>query len=139
MTLKDPELPPNANNIMTQRTIEKATTAVIVNHRIIIPVTFQLRPSKGSTNLNVLKAHKNIFSAMKLIDPTLKLITFQMKQLTPQINSHPPHWNTYQSSNIYTKIQKLHEFIYRTKSKMRFHLVKPNTALDNNYQIASIP
>jgi len=77
ITLKDPELPPNANNTMTQRTIEIATAVVVVNHRITTPVTLQLRPSKGSTNLNVLKAHKNIFSAMKLIDPTLKLITFQ--------------------------------------------------------------
>ena len=77
MTLKDPEITPNANDTMTQRTIEVATAAVIVNHRITTPVTLQLRPSKGSTNLNVLKAHKNIFSAMKLIDPTLKLITFQ--------------------------------------------------------------
>ena len=62
---------------MTQRTIEVATAAVIVNNRITTPVTLQLRPFKGSTNLNVLKAHKNIFSAMKLIDPTLKIITFQ--------------------------------------------------------------
>ena len=77
ITLKDPELPPNVNNTMTQRTIEIATAAVIVNNRIITPVTFLLRPSKGSTTLNVLKTHKNIFSAMKLIDPTLKLITFQ--------------------------------------------------------------
>ena len=76
MTLKDPEITPNANVTMTQRTIEVATAAVIVNHRITTPVTLQLRPSKGSTNLNVLKGHKNIFSAMKLIDPTLKLITF---------------------------------------------------------------
>ena len=77
ITLKDPESPPNANNTMTQRTIEIATAVVIVNNRITTPVTLQLRPSKGSTTLNVLKAHKNIFSAMKLIDPTLKLITFQ--------------------------------------------------------------
>ena len=118
MTLKDPELPPNANNTMTQRTIEIVTAAVIVNHRITTPVTLQLQPSKGSTNLNVLKAHKNIFSA--------------------KINSHPPHWNTHQSSEISTKIQTFHEFIYRTKSKVRFHLVKSNTAIDNNYQISSI-
>ena len=75
-TLKSPILP-EANNTMTQRTIEVATAAVIVNNRITTPVTLQLRPFKGSTNLNVLKAHKNIFSAMKLIDPTLKIITFQ--------------------------------------------------------------
>ena len=50
ITLKDPELPLNANNTMTQRTIEIATAVVIVNHRITTPVTLQLRPSKGSTN-----------------------------------------------------------------------------------------
>ena len=49
---------PEANNTMTQRTIEVATAAVIVNNRITTPVTLQLRPFKGSTNLNVLKAHK---------------------------------------------------------------------------------
>ena len=77
IALKYPDLPPNANNTMTQRTIRRVTAAVIVNYRIITPVTLQLRPSKRSTNLNVLKAHKNIFSAMKLIDSTLKLIIFQ--------------------------------------------------------------
>ena len=66
---------------MTQRTIEIETAVVIVNHRITTLVTLQLRPSKGSTHLNVLKAHKNIFSAMKLIDPTLKLITFKKETI----------------------------------------------------------
>ena len=51
ITLKDPELPPNANNTMTQRTIEIATAAVIVNNRITTPVTLQLRPSKRKYNL----------------------------------------------------------------------------------------
>ena len=37
MTLKDPVLPPNANNTMTQRTIEIETAAVIVNYRITTP------------------------------------------------------------------------------------------------------
>ena len=46
ITLKDSELPPNTNNTMTQRTIEIATVAVIVNNRITTPVTLQLRPSK---------------------------------------------------------------------------------------------
>ena len=77
ITLKYPESPPNANNTMIQRTIEIVTATVIVNRRITTLVTLQLRHSKGSTHLNVLKSHKNIFSAMKLIDPTLKLITFQ--------------------------------------------------------------
>jgi len=76
ITLKSPVLP-EANNTMTQRTSEVATAAVIVNNIITTPVTLQLRPSRGSTNLNVLKVHQNIFSAMKLIDPTLKIITFQ--------------------------------------------------------------
>ena len=62
---------------MIQRTIATATVAVIVKNRITNPVTLQLMPAKSSTNLNVLKAHKNIFSATKLIDPTLKIITFQ--------------------------------------------------------------
>ena len=89
MTLNDPELPPNANNTITQRTIKIATAAVIVNHRIKTPTTLQLRPSKESTNLIVLKAHKNIFSAMKVIDPTFKLITFQNETIdtTDQIPS----------------------------------------------------
>ena len=76
ITLKSPVLP-EANNTMTQKTIEVATAAVIVNNIITTPITLQLRPSRGSTNLNVLKVHQHIFSAMKLIDPTLKIITFQ--------------------------------------------------------------
>ena len=66
ITLKNPVLP-EANNTMIQRTIEVATAAVIVNNRITTPVTLQLRPSKGNTNMNVLKAHQNIFSVMKLL------------------------------------------------------------------------
>ena len=81
ITLKDPVFPPTANNTMTQRTIEIATAAVIVNHKITTPVTIQLRSSKGSRNLNVLKAHKNILSAMKFIEPTLILITFQNENI----------------------------------------------------------
>ena len=77
MVLNDPGVPAETNTTITQRTIEIATAAVIVNNRLTNPVTFQLLPIKGNTNLNVLKAHKNIFSATKLIDPTLKIITFQ--------------------------------------------------------------
>ena len=66
---------------MTQRTIEVATATVIVNIRITTPVTLQLKPSKGSTNLNVLKTYHNISSAMKIIDLTLKIITFQNKTI----------------------------------------------------------
>ena len=39
ITLKDPDLSPNANNTMIQRTIEIATLAVVVKHRITTPVT----------------------------------------------------------------------------------------------------
>ena len=77
MVLNDPGVPAETNTTITQRTIEIATAAVIVNNRLTNPVTFQLLPIKGNTNLNVLKAHTNIFSAMKLIDLTIKLITFQ--------------------------------------------------------------
>ena len=67
---------PEANTIMTQRTIEVATAAVIVNNKIATSITIQIRLSRGSTNLNVLKAHQHIFSAIKLIDLTLKIIAF---------------------------------------------------------------
>ena len=66
---KNPQLPAETNNTMTQRTNEIATV-VIVNNRITTPAILQLRPTKSSTNLNVLKVYKKIFSAMKLIDPT---------------------------------------------------------------------
>ena len=36
------DLPPNSNNTMTQRTIEIATAAIVVNHRITPPLTLQL-------------------------------------------------------------------------------------------------
>ena len=75
--LKDPALPADANNKMRQRTIDRATAVVIVNNRITTLITLRLRPTKGSTILNVLKSHKNIFSAMKFIEPRLKLIAFQ--------------------------------------------------------------
>ena len=77
IVLKDVKQPAETPNTMPQRIIEISTAAVIVNNRITTLATFQLRPTKGSTNLNVLKAHTNIFSAMKLIDLTIKLITFQ--------------------------------------------------------------
>ena len=77
MTLKFPELLAEAKHTMTQRTIEIATAKAIVNNRFTTPVTLQLRSPKGSTNLNILKEHKNIFSAMKLVDPTVNIITFK--------------------------------------------------------------
>ena len=66
---------------MTQIPIGIATTAVIINKRITTLVTLQLPPSKGSNNLNVLKAHKNTFFTMKLIDPIFKLTTFKKETI----------------------------------------------------------
>jgi len=60
ITFKSP-ISPEANNTMIERTIEITTTAVIMNNRITTPVTLQLEPSKGSTNLNLLKAHQTSF------------------------------------------------------------------------------
>ena len=90
MVFKDPELPAETNNTMTEQTIEITTAAVIVIKIITTPVTLQLRLIKGSMNLNILKAHKNIFLAMKLIDPTLKPNTFYKIKLVPPTNSHSP-------------------------------------------------
>ena len=73
---KNPENEENNDNAM-QRTIKIATAAVIVNTRITTPVTLQILPNKGSSNVNVAVAHRNIFSAMKIKDPTLKIITPQ--------------------------------------------------------------
>ena len=61
VTLKDPETTMEGNNIMTQRIVEVVTTAVIINNRITTPVTLELCPSKGSVNLNVMKAYNIIF------------------------------------------------------------------------------
>ena len=76
ITLNVPEATAEANNTMTQRIIEVVTVAFFVNNNITTPIILQIRPSKGSSNLNVLKAYENIFTTMKLIDPPLKLITF---------------------------------------------------------------
>ena len=139
ITLKDPELPLNANNTMTQRTIEIATAVVIVNHRITTPVTLQLRPSKGSTNLNVLKAHKNIFSAMKLINPTLKLITFQNEIIdtTYQFPSSILECTT-KFKNVHKDPNTSRVYISH-KFKVPSPSAKSNTAIDNNFTTSSIP
>ena len=124
---------------MTQRTIEIATVAVIVNRRITTPVTLQLRPSKESTNLNVLKAHKNIFSAMKLIDPTLKLITFQNEIIdtTDQFPSSALEYTT--KFKNFHKDPKTSRVYISHKLKAQFPLVKSNTATGNNFPISLIP
>lgn len=70
------------NNIQegnTQRTIQVVTPAVIANKRITTPVTLEVRPNKGSYNLNNDQAHRNIYSTMKRNDTALKIITSQNK------------------------------------------------------------
>ena len=55
-----------SNKILTQRTIEVTSTAVIVNNRITILVTLQLRPITGSSNLNVAQTYRNFFAAIEI-------------------------------------------------------------------------
>ena len=122
---------------MTQRLIEIVTAVVIVSHRITTPVTLQLRPSKGSTNLNVLKAHTNIFSAMKLIDPTLKLTTFQNEIIdtTDQLPSSALKYTT--------KFKNFHKYP-KTSRVYISHKIESATALGeikfgNREQLATVP
>ena len=68
-------------SLLTQRTIEVASAAVIINNRITTPVTLQIRPKSGKSSIEIAQIHRNIFHAMKMIDPTLKIITFQNKSI----------------------------------------------------------
>ena len=67
------------SSLLSQRTIEVASAAVILNNRITTPVTLQIRPKSGKSSIKIARVHRNIFHAMKIIDPTLKIITFQNK------------------------------------------------------------
>ena len=137
ITLKSPVLP-EANNAMTQRTSEVATAAVIVNNIITAPVTLQLRPSRGSTNLNVLNVHQNIFSAMKLIDPTLKIITFQNETIdtTDQFPSSTAEYSS-KFKDVHKDPKSSRVYISH-KSNQQSHLVTSNTETNNNSQASSI-
>ena len=68
-------------SLLTQRTIEVASAAVIINNRIATPVTLQIRPKSGKSSIEIIQVHRNIFHAMKMIDPPLKIITFQNKSI----------------------------------------------------------
>ena len=59
-------------SLLTQRTIEVASAAVIINNRIATPVTLQIRPKSGKSSIEIIQVHRNIFHAMKMIDPPLK-------------------------------------------------------------------
>ena len=48
------------DDTLMQRTIQIVTTSVIVNKRITTPVTLQIRPNKGSFNVNVALATENV-------------------------------------------------------------------------------
>ena len=56
--MKNPEQV--AKNIMNQRIIEIATTAVIINNRITTHITLEIRPGKGNTKINVANSYKNL-------------------------------------------------------------------------------
>ena len=65
----------DTDTTIIERTLQLATQAVIVNKRITTPVTLELKPILGKSNINIALAHLNIFISMKKTDPTLKLIT----------------------------------------------------------------
>ena len=67
---------PESNGIIDddtkmQSTIQIATTVFIVNKRIVTPITLQICPNKGSSNVSIALAHCNIFSTIKFKDSTL--------------------------------------------------------------------
>ena len=76
--MKNPEQV--ANNIMNQRMIEIATTAVIINNRITTHITLDIRPGQGNTK-STLPIPIKIFSTMKLVNPALKKRTFTNKTI----------------------------------------------------------
>ena len=91
----------NDDDTKPDRTLQLATTSVIVNKRIATPVTLELRPTHGSSNLNVAKAHRNIFIAMKMKDPTLRSIS---NETLIDTELQFPEGNDY--TNVFTKIVK---------------------------------
>ena len=65
----------DAETTQADRTLQLTTQAVIINKRTTTPVTLEIRPTHGSSNLSIAIAHRNIFIAMKKKDQTLKVIT----------------------------------------------------------------
>ena len=64
----------NDDDTKLDRTLQLATTSVIINKRITTPVKLEFRPTHGSSNLNVARDHRNIFIFMKMKDLTLNII-----------------------------------------------------------------
>ena len=58
-----------------QITIDITTVVFRINKRITTPVTLEIRPSNGASNLDVAPTRRNIFMVLKLIEPTVKLFT----------------------------------------------------------------
>ena len=56
----------NDDDTKPDRTLQLATTSVIVNKRITTPATLELRSTHGSSDLNVAKAHRIFFITMKM-------------------------------------------------------------------------
>ena len=56
ITMENPDKA--ANNIITQRTINIAMVAVIINNHITTPDTLEIRPGKNNVTINVANSHK---------------------------------------------------------------------------------
>lgn len=50
----------DAETTQADRTLQLTTQAVIINKRTTTPVTLEIRPTHGSSNLNIAIAHRNI-------------------------------------------------------------------------------
>ena len=90
---------------MIQRTIKIATVMVIINYRIITPVTLKIHPGKDNATINVANSNTNIFSAMKLVVSTIKIITFTHKTIDSSDN--PPLENC---TSVFKAIFKYSEY-----------------------------
>ena len=89
----------NEENQQANRTLQIDTTAVIVNKKITIPVTLEIRPKHDSSNLNIVFEHRIIFILMKKKDPSLKLIT-ENQTIDTELQS--PHGEEY--TKVFTNI-----------------------------------
>ena len=91
----------NDDDTKLDRTLQLATTSVIVNKRITTPVTIELKPTYVSSNLNVARVHRNIFIPMKIKDPTLKIFS---NEIVIDTELQFPDGNDY--TNVFTKLIK---------------------------------
>ena len=64
----------DTNTTIIERTLQLSTQVVIVNKRITTPVTLELKPILGHSNINIALAYLNIFIAMKKTDPWMRVM-----------------------------------------------------------------